>query len=297
MAPRLESNVFKTALFFEGGSMRACYSSAVAVHLLEQGIYFDNVYGISAGSSNTVNYLSRDIERTRASFTSFIGDPHVGSMKTFLQGRGAFNAEYIYQEAGLPDGKLPFDWETFQNNPAKCCVISFDRDTGEDLYFTRETMRTLDDLMMQVRASSTLPVIMPMPTVEGRPCYDGGFARGGGIPLQKIEEDGFEKVVVIRTQRRGYRKKKYLGWANAWFWHRPVIREAMTSRWIRYNESCDLLDQWEREGRAYVFYCDDLTVAGQERDVELLQANYDAGYAQIQRDFPALMRFIEDAER
>ena len=71
----------------------------------------------------------------------------------------------------------------------------------------------------------------------------------------------------------------------------------MTSRWIRYNESCDLLDQWEREGRAYVFYCDDLTGAGQERDVELLQANYDAGYAQIQRDFPALMRFIEDAER
>ena len=46
-----------------------------------------------------------------------------------------------------------------------------------------------------------------------------------------------------------------------------------------------------------MFYCDDLTVAGQERDVELLQANYDAGYAQIQRDFPALMRFIEDAER
>lgn len=297
METKLENNVFKTALFFEGGSMRACYSSAVAVYLLEQGIYFDNVYGISAGSSNTVNYLSRDIERARESFTTFIGDPRTGNVKTMLQGKGMFNAHYIYQEAGKPDADFPFDFETFRANPANCTIISFDRDTGEDLYFTKRDMGTLDDLMVRVRASSTLPVLMPMPTVDGRPCYDGGFARGGGIPLQKLEEDGFEKVVVVRTRKRGYRKPKSLGWAKAWFWHRPVMREAMTSRWIRYNESCDLLDQWEREGRAYVFYCDDLTVEGQERDVDLLTANYEAGYAQIQRDFSDMMRFIENAER
>ena len=48
---------------FEGGSMRAAYTCAVAAELLEQGVYFDNVYGVSAGSSNTVNYVSRDIDR------------------------------------------------------------------------------------------------------------------------------------------------------------------------------------------------------------------------------------------
>lgn len=296
MEGKLESNVFKTALFFEGGSMRACYTSAVVAYLLEQGIFFDAVYGISAGSSNAVNYLSRDAARARASFTTFVGDPKVGNMKTMLAGKGMFNAHYIYQEAGRPGGVLPFDFESFKENPARCTVVSFDRDTGHDVYFTKETMRTLDDLMLQVRASSTLPLIMPMPTVDGINCYDGGFARGGGLPLRKIEEDGFEKVVVVRTRKRGYRKPKGLGWANTWFWKRPAIREAMTSRWIRYNESCDLLDRWEREGRAWVFYCDELTVEGQERDVDLLTANYDAGYEQIKRDFPKLLGFLERAE-
>ena len=42
MTKTLESNVFKTALLFEGGSMRAAYTCAVAAELLEQGIYFDN---------------------------------------------------------------------------------------------------------------------------------------------------------------------------------------------------------------------------------------------------------------
>lgn len=297
MQRKLESNVFKTALFFEGGSMRGSYTSAVAAYLLEQGVYFDNVYGVSAGSSNTVNYLSRDIERTRDSFTTFIGDPRIGSLKTVLTGRGMFDAQFIYQEAGRADGDFPFDFDTFSANPAKCCLVAIDRDTGEDLYFTKQDMHSIEDVMLRVRASSTLPLAMRMPTVEGHPCFDGGFARGGGLPLRKIEEDGFEKVVVIRSRKRGYRKQKYLGWANAWYWRRPMLRDAMTSRWVRYNESCDLLDRWEREGRAYVFYCDDLSIASMERDVDALLASHAAGYAQIQRDFPQLMRFIEDAER
>ena len=52
MTENLESNVFKTALLFEGGSMRGAYTCAVTAYLLEQGVYFDNVYGVSSGSSN-----------------------------------------------------------------------------------------------------------------------------------------------------------------------------------------------------------------------------------------------------
>lgn len=297
MDKKLESNVFKTALFFEGGSLRAAYTSAVAVWLLEQGVYFDKVYGVSAGSSNTVNYLSRDISRTRESFTSFIEDPNVGDVKTMLQHKGMFNARYIYQEAGLPEGVLPFDFETFQENPADCCIVSIDQDTGEDLFFTKKDMPTLQDVMVCVRASSTLPAFMPPPKIHGRVCYDGGFAVGGGLPLKKIEADGYERVFVVRTRKRGYRKTDSSDWAKAFFWQRPMMREAMLTRSQRYNEACDLLDQWEKDGRAKVFYCDDLTLKGTERDVELLTSNYDAGYAQIQRDGADVLRFIELNER
>lgn len=289
----LKSNVFDTALVFEGGSMRAAYTSAVANVLLENGICFDQVYGTSAGSSNAVNYLSRDMERIKASFTTFAADQHFGGMGTWLRHRGAFNAHYIYQECCYPGAALPFDFSTFSANPAGLCIAAIDRDTGRDLFFTRDDMTTLDDLMVRVRASSTLPCFMPPPQIEGAYCYDGGFASGGGISLDRIEQDGFQKMFVVRTHPRGYRKTYgRSGLSRLFFWHRPRMQEAAVTRWSRYNDMCDRLDRLEAEGRACVFYCEDLTLSGTERDVGLLLRNYEAGYNQMKRDLPVLERFL-----
>lgn len=296
MEKRLESNVFKTALLFEGGSMRGAYTCAVAVYLLEQGVFFDNVYGVSSGSSNTVNYISRDVDRTIRSFTDFIELPEFGSWKTFLHHRGYMDAQYIYQEAGLPDGDIPFDMETFNANPAKATIVSFERDTGRDRYFRKYEMPRLEDLMVRVRASSTLPMLMPPPCIDGAYYYDGGFAEGGGLPLRQIERDGFQKVFVVRTRQRGYRKDESNNWARFMLWRRPYLRDAMLARSANYNAACDLLDEWEREGRAHVFYCDDLTLTGMERDFDSLGRNFEAGYAQIKRDWGKLLDFLEKAE-
>lgn len=297
MTEKLESNVFKTALLFEGGSMRAAYTCAVAAELLDQGIYFDNVYGVSAGSSNTVNYVSRDIERTVNSFTEFVRMQNIGDWKTFVQHKGFWNAHYIYQEAGLPDGPMPFDIDTFNASPAKATIFSFERDTGRDLYFRKDEMTTTEDLMLRVRASSTVPVFMPPPQVNGKYCYDGGFAVGGGLPLELIRNDGFDRVFVVRTRQRGYRKTGDNSWAKAFFARRPFMRDAVLTRNTRYNAACDLLDQWEREGRAYVFYCDELTLSGTERDYDELRRNYESGRAQIRREWGKLMEFLAQAER
>ena len=292
----LESNVFKTALLFEGGSMRAAYTCAVAAELLEQGVYFDNVYGVSAGSSNTVNYVSRDIDRTVKSFTEFAHMANIGNLKTFLQHKGMWNAHYIYQEAGLPDGPLPFDFDTFNANPAKATLFAIERDTGKDRYFRKEDLCSLGDLMVRVRASSTVPIFMPPPQVDGVYCYDGGFAVGGGLPLELIRSDGFDHVFVVRTRKRGYRKSGSNSWAKAFFWRYPAMRDAVLSRNRRYNVACDLLDEWERLGKAYVFYCDELTLSGNERDYDELCRNYESGRAQIKREWGRLMDFIERAE-
>ncbi|MBQ6390724.1 MAG: patatin family protein [Eggerthellaceae bacterium] len=296
MVSNLESNVFKTALLFEGGSMRGAYTCAVAAELLDRGVYFDNVYGVSAGSSNTVNYVSRDIDRVISSFTDFINMEGIGDWKSFLRHEGLWNAHYIYQEAGLPGGALPFDIETFVANPAKATVFALERDTGRDLYFRKEDMSTLDDVMLRVRASSTVPIIMPPPKVNGRYCYDGGFAVGGGLPLAHIAADGFDRVFIVRTRKRGYRKKGSNSWANVFFWRRPAMRKAVLTRNARYNEACDMIDQWEREGRAYVFYCDELTLSGNERDYNELCRNYESGRAQIRREWGRLMDFLERSE-
>ena len=164
------------------------------------------------------------------------------------------------------------------------------------VYFRKEDMGTVDDLMLRVRASSTVPIIMPPPQVNGRYCYDGGFAVGGGLPLARIAADGFDRVFIVRTRKRGYRKEGSNSWANVFFWRCPAMRKAVLTRNARYNEACDMIDQWEREGRAYVFYCDDLTLSGNERDYDELCRNYESGRAQIKREWGRLMDFLERSE-
>jgi predicted patatin/cPLA2 family phospholipase len=70
----MHSNVHDVALLFEGGGMRNSYSSGVVSVLLQNGIFFDNVYGLSAGATNAINYLSRDLWRSRVSFTDYRDD-------------------------------------------------------------------------------------------------------------------------------------------------------------------------------------------------------------------------------
>ena len=81
----LACNIDDVALIFEGGGMRASYSCAIASALLEHRIYFPHVYGVSASSSNAVNYVSRDIPRTHDSFTKLVRDPQFGGMGPFLR--------------------------------------------------------------------------------------------------------------------------------------------------------------------------------------------------------------------
>lgn len=287
------NNINDVALVFEGGGMRASYTSALAIVLLENGINITNVYGNSAGSSNTVNYVSGDIRRTRESFVEFADDPNFGGIDTFLQHKGIFNAQYIYQESGRPGNRLEFNFDSFAANPARATIAGFERDTGKTVYWTRDEMTTLDDLMVRVRASSSLPIAMPAPVIDGVAYYDGGLGEGSGIMVPRAEADGFEKLLMVCTRPRGYRKQeKNSALLNALLWRRPHVREALATRAQRYNEQLDYLDQLEREGRAYVFYSEGQEVESGERSVQKLIENHERGYAQAQRELEPIATFL-----
>lgn len=290
---KLASNIFDCALIFEGGGMRASYSSAVVNKLLAEGVYFDHVYGVSAGASNTVNYLSRDAMRTFESFTTFVEDPDFGGMRSFLAHKGVFNAQHIYQEAGLAGGWLPFDFETFQANPATCTICAIDRDTGKTLTFTKEDMPQMADLMVRVRASSTLPIAMPPIEIDGSVCYDGGLGEGNGLMLPQAVHDGFAKFFVVRTRPKGFRKPEVPNAALIrYFWRYPAMQNALLEWGPGYNAMCDLLEELEEQGRAFVVYAEDQLCENSTKDLSLLMQNYELGEKQAERDWPKWKAFL-----
>jgi predicted patatin/cPLA2 family phospholipase len=289
----LKSNVFDTALIFEGGGMRASYTCAIANALLKEGIYFDHVYGVSAGSSNTVNYLSRDTERTRKSFLDIVEYPHFSGMRYFLTHRGWFYAENIYQEMGKPGNMCPFDLKTFLANPAKATICGIERDTGKTRYWTKDDMPTLDDLMRRVRASSTLPIAMPPLKIDGEYCYDGGLGEGNGLLIPKAKADGFDRFFIVRTRPKSFRKPELPNrWVRRFFWRRPLMQQALDAWGPGYNDMCNEAERLEESGQALVVYAEDMTAENTTVDLAILQQNYAAGEAQAARDMPKWKAFL-----
>lgn len=282
------------ALIFEGGGMRAAYTSAVVVALVEAGVVFPFVAGVSAGASNTVNYLSGDPSRARVSFTTFAADPNFGGLRTFARGQGLFHSDYIYRHTSAPGEALPFDWEAFRTHPAEFSISAFRARDGETVHWRRSDILTMEDLMVRVQASSTMPVIMPPVLIDGDLYFDGALGETGGIAIDAARAAGFSKFLVVLTQERGYTKQP-LG--NPWFYRRhfrnhPAVADALLSRWSRYNATRDELFQLERSGDAYVFAPDTMTISNGERNVAKLEAAHERGLAQAGRELPQLLEFL-----
>lgn len=299
-SPELSVNVPDVALIIEGGGMRASYTAGAMVTLLERGLNFPRVYGISAGSSHTVNYLSRDIPRTKASFVDLVDDPQFGGIGSLLAGRGYFNAAHLYEglaeELLGTDEVMAFDWETFRANPADLHIEAFDWDTGETVAWTKADLPTVRDMGLAVRASSTMPFFMPPTRIGGRTYMDGGMGTSWGICLEAARRDGFERFFIVRTRPRGYRKKPLSGaLARAMklmFRKHPLVAQRTIERWQPYNELCDEVERLEKAGAAYVFYPESMDVSNKETDRAKLEASFARGFAQAQREADAWEAFL-----
>jgi len=289
------NNVKDVALIFEGGGLRNSYSSAVVNVLLENRIFFDAVYAVSAGASNAINYLSRDTERSRLTFTEYSDDMPFRKSEGMLLHSGLLAPTAVkYNDA--PCDKLPFNFEAFQANPAQLTFKGINRDTGETVYWTRKDFTTEEKLMERVRATTSYPIVMPPTRLEdegGGLFYDGGPGEGGGIMLPRARHDGFRKFFVVCTQQKGFRKRVgHRRIFETFLWRRPKMREAISTWAQRYNEQLDNLAALEEEGLAYVFYASDQSAVRRELDSAKLKNNYQLGYQQAQREVDKWAAFL-----
>ncbi len=274
--------------------MRNSYSSGAADVMLEHELFFGSVYGLSAGATNAVNYLSRDTRRSQVSFTDYTDDFSFRKiLHPLLRVRGSSLCDDAHTAWAESDKNIPFDYQNFVNNPAHLTLSVIDRDSGETRYLTKDDFTSEEMLMTCVRASTSYPILMPPIELDGHTYYDGGIGEGGGIMLSRAERDGFEHFFVVSTRPKGYRKplrKNRL--YDIFFWHRPRMRHALDTWAVRYNRELDKLEQLEAEGRAYVFYAADQSVSNSERNVAKLKENYNKGYAQALNELSAWKTFL-----
>ncbi len=291
----LTNNVDDVALILEGGGMRGSYTAPVVVALLKQQIYFDYVAGISAGVTHLTNYLSRDPARAKEAFTDFAADPNFGGLGHLVQGRGLFNANYIYRETSQPGRALPLDYQTFYANPARTRIGTFRCDTGESIYFTEKDGRDPEELMLQCQASSTVPGVMPTVYIDGVPYVDGAMGESGGIPLDVAKKDGYRKFFIVLSRERDYIKQNTKLNNAAYrvlFKQFPALADALEARADNYNRTRAEIFDLEASGDAYVFVPEWVPVENATMNVSRLKASFGLGMYQVLGEMPKWAEFL-----
>lgn len=289
---KLKNNISDVALIFEGGGMRASFSSGVANALIDNGIFFNYVVGISAGTTVLLNYLTRDKERAKKSFIDIVDDPNFGGWSTFVRGKGFFNAEYIYEQMSYPGQLLPFDFDLLNENPAQYWIGTYDILANEEKFFGNKDVRTMEDLLKIARASSSLPILMPPTIYKTGVYYDGGVC--GGIALNKAIADGYKKFFIVRTQQKDYRKRpvRHKAAIKRYFKNTPLVAETIIKRPAIYNNTCDMIEKLEKAGLAMVVYPDKMMINNREKDKIKLIQTYNHGYNIAMRDVEKWKKFL-----
>lgn len=288
----LKNNIFDTALLFEGGGMRVAHSAGVTNAMLECELFFNYVCGVSAGSSNAVNYLSRDRDRAKRSFVDLVEKDDVIGLHHWFKGEGYFAADYLYGAASLPGGPLPLDFARFQENPAELRIGAFDCETGETVYWNRDDIKTVEDLLRMVRCSSTIPLMMPKAKFRGRIYIDGGME--GSAPLDIALRDGYKKFFIVLTREKGYRKKpmKMQKLLDRKFKDQPILADSLRRRWRKYNAQMEQIERLESEGMALVVRPERMRIRSTTANRAKLEASYRDGYHLAMRQMDAWKTFL-----
>ena len=235
--------------------MRGVYTAALAATMLEAGLAFPWVGGISAGGSHATNFVARDIWRTRAAFVDVAADKQFAGWGSFLRGKGYFNAEYLYEHTTGPDESLPYNWENFATSDTQVRIGAYNCETGEERYWGREDLPTMEHLLRRTRASASMPGLMPFVEIDGVPYCDGALGPTGGFAIDAAQADGYEKFVVVMTRERGYRKPLASHeWAyRSIFRRHPAVAQGILDRPTNYNRTLDELLELESQARIPVF--------------------------------------------
>ena len=279
----------KTGLILEGGAMRGMFTAGVMDVLMENGIDFDGVIGVSAGAAFGCNYKSKQIGRVIRYNTKFCGDKRYSGLRVWLKTGNVYSTDFCYNEVPLKHDV--FDFDTFEANPMEFYVVCTDVETGQPVYHKYENRH--DHGFDWIRASASLPLASRIVEIDGQKLLDGGIS--DSIPVKYFESLGYSKNIAILTRPSGYQKEpnKLMPLVRKVYKAYPRFISTMENRHIRYNETLADIAQREKAGALFVIRPETaITVSAVEKDPEKLKSVYTMGRAVAAKQLNSVQEYL-----
>lgn len=262
-----------TGLVLEGGTFRPIFSSGVMDALLKEDVLLPYCIGVSAGISDAYSYISRQIGRNLQIVEAYRNDGRYLGARNLLRCRSVFGLDFVFDE--IPNRLIPFDMKTFLSYTGRFVVGVTNARTGKSEYLNG----LIDDNRFAAsRATCAMPLLFPSIRINGQKYYDGGVA--DPIPAQKALADGCDRLILVLTQPRGYKKRlsrQTRAAARLLGVKYPALAQTLLERHLVYNRQVEFCESLEKEGRALILR-PAAPLDSFEKDVSVLRQTYQQGF-------------------
>ena len=278
------------ALVLEGGAFRGVYQEGVLDCLMQNGINLHTTIGVSAGALNGVSYSTGQIGRSAHINIRYRHDGRYVGINAFVKSRMRSVIGFDYIFGALPE--IPdLDLDALKNNGRKFVAVATNMETGKAEYFDNSR----DDIMNCVRASSTLPYISKPAYIGDIPYFDGGCAER--IPYRWAMDNGYKKIVVVRTRDRAFRTKsnfeRKLLITKRIYSDYPDFSANLAMTDDVYNSLCDELDKYESKKSIFVIApSKPINIKMLEGDLVKLRELYNLGYNDAKNSLAELKEYL-----
>lgn len=232
-----------------GGGQRGIYASGIYDRLIDCGVEPEYCIGVSAGSGNLINFVAGQKGRLKRFYAEYNRNKTCMGPLAMLT-RGSFvNLNRIYAKISNSDGIDPLDFDAIKRTNCIYKAVSTDARTGEPVYFSLDDFA--QDDYTPLKASSAMPLACRRVKFNGKKYFDGGPS--DPIPYKKAFEDGCDKVVVVLTLPKDFRKKKipidsFIFFRMAY----PKVSDKMLKYHLLYNKQIEELIELEKQGKAFI---------------------------------------------
>ncbi len=276
-------------IVLEGGSFRGCYTSGVLDVLMENGINLQTTIGTSAGALNGYNYVAGEIGRAAKINLGYRHDRRYMGPRTLAKNRGVVGFDFLLNEV---EEEIPFNRERFEDPNRRFLVTVTNCETGQVRYCEKGIT---PDFQKAVQASASMPFVSDMVEVDGVPCLDGGCAVK--IPYRWALDNGFEKILVVRTRPAEYRRpqetKAFTEITERIYRNYPQLVELLDNQSEQYNGACRELEQLQEQGKLLMLCpSGSISVSAIEGDMERLGALYLLGRADAKLMLPQIRAYF-----
>lgn len=278
----------KVGLVLEGGAMRGMYTAGVIDVFLENNIKVDCIIGVSAGALFGVNYCSNQKGRVLRYQKKYVKEKNYMGLRTLLKTGNIINKELAYYD--IPLKFDVFDEETFSKSKTDFYLVATNIETGKAEY---KKIKNTEKEIEYFCATAAMPFVSQIVEVDGKKYLDGALA--DSIPLDKMQEMGYDKIIVVLTKPAGYKKRKPPKvLANKIYKEYPNLADAINTRHERYNATIDKIDKLEKEKEIIVIRPSRKVKMGRiEKDVDKLQEMYDLGVSDTTNILSELKKYLE----